>query len=357
MSVSILQIGHIGEAGAFDSVLATPAVTIQPLEEQTESRSLKLQPSDTSVESGLLFTRTIFPLIKTGRGILSLPGISQPVEFKVPESEVKRLLYKAKLYRKLKYIERVFNVILSLPEEISSEEVKSLEIVFRGITEGAFSMREPQATFRISPQDIDLNTPPYFGPGQFDASVGEDINLLGQRLKVGPITVRIDKAELASPGVVDQIQKGSIESVVVRFEILDNQIRFRFEDYIKQPREHLLESLECFKQELALVEPKELVDLVSDPLAKDVSSFEAAQIAVGWTQHNDLPDRYCPQEPEFDSDSKHWRVPIYLIYTSGEGGPVGEIIIDVKTGEIVSHTPIEEIRSKGLALAEQILHA
>lgn len=329
-------------------------------EPQDEKLEIGLQSSGETVDGRLLLTRAVFHVVRSGRATLSLPGIDEPLEVGVrslSESEEKGLLYRAKLYRKLKYIERVFNVKFSLPPEISSEEVKRVEIVFRGITEGAFSTREPGATFRISPGDINQSEPPYLRPGQFNAALGEGIELLDRLLNVGPITIHIDKAALANPRIMDEIQNGSQEPVVARFEILDNQMGFCFEDYAKKSREALVEPLERFKEELALEEPEELVALVSAPLAKDVSSYEASQIAVGWTQYNDLPDRYCPQAPELDAAAGQWHVPIYLVHSNGEGGLVGEVVIDEKTGVIVSHTPVDELRSQGRALAEQILHA
>jgi len=327
---------------------------------QDEKLEIGLQSSDETVDGRLLLSRAVFHLVRSGRAVLSLPGIDEPQEVAVSplsESAEKRLLYGAKLYRKLKYIERVFSVKFSLPGEISSEVVKRVEIVFRGITEGAFSTREPRATFLISPEDINLSEPPYLGPGQFDVSIGEEIELFDRPLKVGPITIHIDKAELANPRIIDEIQKGSEEPVAARFEILDNQMSFRFENYANKSREDLVEPLERFKQELALEEPEELVALVSDPLAKDVSSDEASQIAVGWTFYNRLPDRYCPQEPEVDGSTGHWRVPIWLVYANGEGGPVGDLLIHKKSGVVLSHTPMEELRSKAMALADTILHA
>jgi hypothetical protein len=97
--------------------------------------------------------------------------------------------------------------------------------------------------------------------------------------------------------------------------------------------------------------------LVDEPLQSDVSGLEAGQIAMGWTFYSNLPDRYCPQEPEIDQSTGHWRVPIWLVYANGEGGRVGDLLVHKKTGVILSHTSIEELRSKALALAETMLHA
>ena len=330
-----------------------------PTQPQDEKLEIGLQSFDETVDGRLVVTRALFRLVRSGRGALALPGIEEPLEVGVTlsESGAEKLLYGAKLYRKLKYIERVFNVKFSLPNEISSKEVQSVERVFRGITEGAFSMRYAEATFRFSPHDINLSEPPYSSPGHFDAIISEEIGLFDQSLRVGLVTVYIDRAHLANPRVMDEVLKGSNEPVLVRFEILDNQMRFRFEDYVKQSREALVEPLERFKQELALEDPEELVDLVSEPLAKDVSSSEAAQIAVGWTFYTRLTDRFCPQDPEIDQSTGHWRVPIWLVYANGEGGSVGDLLIHKKSGVILSHTPMEEIRSRAMALADTILHA
>ena len=87
----------------------------------------------------------------------------------------------------------------------------------------------------------------------------------------------------------------------------------------------------------------------------DVNTEEANLIAMGWLQYNYLPDRYCPQEPILDETNKIWRVPIYLVYASGEGGEVGELQIDIKTRKVISHTPIDTIKAKGKILAEKII--
>jgi hypothetical protein len=330
-------------------------------QEETQVRKFHLEPSDKTVEGGVIFSRAAFALTEAGRGLLYVQEISEePLSFDAnPLSELKKrmLLYRAKTLRKLQYIQDVFNVRFMLPDLISSEEANQIEIVFRGITEGEFSTRSMDATFLIDSQDINLDNPPFSGIGQFDAGIGNKIELFGQQLSVGPMSVHLERAELANPRVVDQVLKGSDKSIAVRFEVLDNQMRFRFENYAQIPKEDLVKRLEDYKQQLLFDEPRELADSVTSFLANDVSSFEASQIAVGWQFYNGLPDRFCPQEPELDEAAGQWHVPIWLVYTGGEGGLVGALIIDKKTGAIISHTPIEEILSKGMGLAEKILHA
>ena len=318
-------------------------------------------PSDRTVDGAILFSRVLFFLSKAYKCSLVTSDSGEIFNADLlpfSKEQIQGVFTIAKLARKLKYIQNVFNVEFLLPRMIPSSEFRKAEIVFRGITEGEFTLRATDFTFiEVPPLDINLTKPPFEGCGTLSRKIEDQITLFGKQLLVGPVIVHLDKAELASPKVVDHIRKGLTSPIDVRFEVLDNQITYRFESYMRKSRSQQMQRLNRFKHELAQQEQKELVDLVDESLQNDVSSDEAVQIAVGWTQYNDLPDRYCPQEPELDSDSEHWRVPIYLIYANGEGGPVGELIIDVKTGEIVSHTPIEEIRSKGLALAEQILHA
>lgn len=100
----------------------------------------------------------------------------------------------------------------------------------------------------------------------------------------------------------------------------------------------------------------ELVDSMSETGVSNVSAEEAYMIAVGWIESNKLPDRYCPQPSVFVSSANVWRAPLWLGYPNGQGGEVGELLIDVKTGKVVSHTPLEEVRSRGKKLARELLH-
>ncbi|GEM_PF-1069283 len=320
-------------------------------------KSFLVQPSSNPVDAEILYTRVMYCLHKSGECYLIATNFGRLFGIglgPILRAEEQQLLYRAKLYRKLKFIQNVFRVQFTIPQSISADEVSTIDSIFRGITEGEFITRSSEGTFTdITPSEIDLTQPPFDGIGRFSRKIGNKVSLFGKNLDVGPITVSLQKAELADPNVVRQIRSGSTQPIDVRFAVLDNQVIHRFESYARQPRKRLLQRLNRFKQQLAREEPPELVNLVTESLQRDVSSEEALQIAMGWTQYNELPDRYCPQEPEIDSATGHWRVPVWLVYTSGEGGPVGEIIIDKKTGVIINHTPIEEMRSRALSLSNE----
>lgn len=328
--------------------------------QQSGIERLLVQASDNTVKAELLRTRVAFAIAMAGEWILHMNHQVAKVEHQrgpYTEANENQIRYRAKIFRKLKYIEESFGLCFSVPETMSGHEVRQIETIFRGMTEGEFRGRANAMSFKLLPSMIDLSKPPFSGMGKFFYPVEAPIKLFDQDIPVGRFTVHLEKAELANPRVVEHLHKGSRKPIEVRFEVLDNQVVYRFDNYAGQPRQHLRQRLDQFKQKLARDEPRELVDLVDEPIQDDVSRREATQIAVGWTFYSHLPDRYCPQEPEIDDTTGHWRVPIWLVYASGEGGPVGEVIIDKKTGEIVRHTPIDELRSKGLALAEKILNA
>jgi hypothetical protein len=331
-------------------------------EPQGKVKSFIVRPSDNTVNGELLRTRVVFSMARADKWLLytnNAVGVFERRHNLSTALDEQELLYRAKLYRKLKYIEESFGVRFSLPDTISGKEVGRIETIFRGITEGEFITRGGEITTpKILPQsNVDLTKPPFAGPGEFAYTSESPIKLLGKPLSVGPIKVVLKKSELANKRVLEQIRNGWKRPVDLRFIVYDHQILYRFEKFASQPQELLVQELDRFKQGLSGEEPKELVDLICESLVGNVSSDEATHIAMGWTLYHGLPDRYCPQEPNFNEAVGHWRVPIWLVYANGEGGPVGEVVIDNKTGEIIRHTPIEKLRSEGLALAEKILHA
>lgn len=320
---------------------------------------VEVAASDNTVRGELLRTRVVFSMAAADTWFLKLPGgvtVRGRTKHRSAANETE-LLYRVKIYRKLAYLEEFFGLHFLVPNTISGDEVQRIETVFRGITEGQFRGRANAILFNLLPSMIDLSKPPFSGIGEFTYEVGAPVKLFDQHVPVGRFTVHLEKAELANPRAVEPVRKGSREPIDVRFEVLDNQVLYRFEAFATHPRQQLSERLDQFKQELALEEPRQLVDLIDEHIQNDVSKREATQIAVGWQFYSHLPDRYCPQEPEIDDTTGHWRVPIWLLYANGEGGPVGEVIVDKKTGEIVRHTPFDELRREALALAENILNA
>ncbi|MCA1613442.1 MAG: hypothetical protein LC800_04635 [Acidobacteria bacterium] len=58
--------------------------------------------------------------------------------------------------------------------------------------------------------------------------------------------------------------------------------------------------------------------------------------------------------PQLDENGDVWHVPVVLTYALvGPVGEVGEVLVSAGTEEVVSHTPVEEMKERALALYEQ----
>jgi hypothetical protein len=88
-------------------------------------------------------------------------------------------------------------------------------------------------------------------------------------------------------------------------------------------------------------------------IAPTVTALEA-QGAANLFLSDHLGDRFLAVRPQLDEGGDVWRVPVVLTYAIiGSLGEVGQITVNASSEEIVSHTPIEEIKERARALYEQ----
>ena len=113
------------------------------------------------------------------------------------------------------------------------------------------------------------------------------------------------------------------------------------------PANDLVETVKALPEERQ-DEVREFIDLLG-------MSEEIIAVAMDWMTDR-LPDRYCAGDPRLDVLKHRWRLPIFLSYPSGKGGVVGEMEVDARTNEVISHTPIEELRTRGRKLAQELFH-
>jgi hypothetical protein len=74
-----------------------------------------------------------------------------------------------------------------------------------------------------------------------------------------------------------------------------------------------------------------------------------AQALVNNFLSDSLPDRFTANLAEW-VDNK-WRVSVILAYPYiGSLGTVGEVEVDAETAQILSHTPLEQMKQTGIAL-------
>lgn len=87
--------------------------------------------------------------------------------------------------------------------------------------------------------------------------------------------------------------------------------------------------------------------------APTVTALEA-QGAANLFLSDHLGDRFLAVRPQLDEGRDVWRVPVVLTYAAvGPVGEVGEVVVSAVNEEVVSHTPIEEMKERALALYEE----
>jgi len=79
-----------------------------------------------------------------------------------------------------------------------------------------------------------------------------------------------------------------------------------------------------------------------------------AQAEANYFLLTHLGDRFVADDPSLDSVTGVWRVPVLLSYSLiGPVGKTGEVMVSLDSEQIVSHTPLDEMKSAALALYEQ----
>jgi hypothetical protein len=87
--------------------------------------------------------------------------------------------------------------------------------------------------------------------------------------------------------------------------------------------------------------------------APTVTALEAQGVANLFLSDH-LGDRFLAVRPQLDENGDVWRVSVVLTYAVvGPVGEVGEILVSASTEEVVSHTPVEEMKERARALYEQ----
>jgi hypothetical protein len=320
-----------------------------------------LSPSEDSVEAELLYTRVWYTLVKVGECRFRSSDINLPLTLRIePEApdEVNKVLFRAKVCRKLAFLERIFKRNFHFPRQISAEEIRKVEIIFRGITEGEFAIRGSDITFEnVIPSELNLNAPPFSEPGPFTRLVGDREYLFGHWIDLGKLIIKLNHAELANPRILKRMADAPNQPVNLRFIVPDHQIIHSFSSYIAMPEKLRSRRLKEFIRYLSQSEPPELADSIKELLVSNLSAESAIQITSDWLMLNQLPDRFSAQKPELNTTAAYWRVPVYFVYSGGQHGLVGEVDIDIKTGAIKKATPIDELLEKAEEVSERIIHA
>ncbi len=84
-----------------------------------------------------------------------------------------------------------------------------------------------------------------------------------------------------------------------------------------------------------------------------ITAFEAQAAANGFLLDH-LPDRYGAYDPQLEPAGQAWRVSVLLTYPFiGSIGEVGEVRVSAFSEDIISFTPLDEMRERARQLYDQ----
>lgn len=344
---------------SFQSISSDFEPTIEfVLSEVTNEISVKPKPAGlNSVESEILYTRFYWTLIASQS--ISLLSNENEVFFRISITEDIRntwesIKYRAKLFRKLAFLEYFFDRRFSIPIQLPWQDAMAIEILFRGITEGEFEFPAGRA-FRIPLNTVDLsslNNPPFSHPGKWVYKLPVDIEtILGVVFPVGPRTITANRATLANPRSLMDIKRGQ-GSNEVSINILDHVVSCRFEKYADSKKLQVNKGkLNKFKNLLRKNEPDALVSLLDSSLAS-IPSDVAIEMAEGILQFYDFPDRFILSDPALFEEN--WHIKIGLTYSDRDPFWLDTLIIDRNTGRLSMKKSFEDLLEEGRKLSREI---
>ena len=68
---------------------------------------------------------------------------------------------------------------------------------------------------------------------------------------------------------------------------------------------------------------------------------------------SEVGSQFAAGDPEFDAANNLWQVPLLLITPGLVVGQAGEAIVSAESGEIISHTEIEQIHAMAASLRKR----
>lgn len=321
-------------------------------------KEFKIHPSDNGVQGEILYTRLFFSIADIKKCSLHFKDIDfPPFNFgfsEIPLQDRKVILYRAKLFRKLGFIERVFEKTkINVPEDITPNEAQQIEILFRGLTEGEFT--NPSDSFvtiynyKVSKSDLQNNF--LFSKREFSLEFNEKFFILGRFFEVGKIVIRVEKASVANPRKIRDVKENEVIDEL-RLNVFDSQIRYTFEKYNNAERlSKNKQKLKRFRDLLQNEEPNFLASLLDESLA-EIDGKSAIETLEALLQYYDFPDRFSVLKPKLQKNQ--WKVPIALTYPKQEPILLADAFVDMRTGKVEMKISFDELLKKGKKKAKEV---
>ncbi len=336
-------------------------IVLEKKKTKVEIKDFKVERSDNSVQGELLYTRIFLMLSEIKKCSVYIKNIGfPPFNFsfaELPTEEKNNMLRRAKLARKLRFLEIFFKTKFNLPqapEEFDGKDIRHTEILFRGIIEGEFSISDdsPIIILNYKLSQVDLQSPFIPQKREFTFESDEDLLVLGKLFSIGKITCKVKKGSIANSHIFKNYETGEMIPSL-RLNNFDYRVHYRFERYANSER--LLKNrqkLDYFKNNLQKEEPDFLVNLLDETLAQEITEKLAIEIVEGLLQYYDFPDRFSVLKPKLEKTK--WRVPIGLTYPKHELIWLADAFVDIKTGKVEMKIAFEELLKKGKKKAKEV---
>lgn len=318
-----------------------------------------------TAQAGIEQTRFLYLLQESHEMCLVIPGIDQPVPIVaelLSKDEKKTLIYRARVFRKLRFLEIAFGVEFPIPPVMSNDDIATIDTVIRGITRGNVFSKMHSATLsreNVTAEYIESLLDRIGKPASFD----HVFTLFGVPL-VGPVLgVIMDSTidniyELRQIG--EEIKAGKqVESIEIVLGSFSGQVTFYFKKSVDELKA-TINQLVTFVKILVDEEPVELAQQVWFPINGEVSSLEASEIAMAFVFLGKNPEVKLTIKVigcDLSIDSKYWVVRLALIKKEQEDkADLAVVFINRWTGTLF-YPPTKEEASRlaGKHLLEQIL--
>lgn len=348
--------------GYFESF--DPKVSCRVFFEETNKKiTISIVPKDNTVEAGILSTRLWLKILKSKEAFFykEETGTKKLIQIKIDllsEENRNKVITLAKVYRKLKFIEEKFGIKFSVPTTINSYDLAKIETVFRGITRGVVYFDTERITlegFQPNKESLPELTENVIKDFSFKQ---EGIELFGQNLLVGTISIQIPSAKIVNIEKIHQLSLGSLERANLEVLALNKVVFLVFQEFIRD-LELQRKELEDFIKQLSLKESENISKITSEPILGYITDNEAKEIAFNklspeWRKL--VTEGLVRLEAFLDKEHSRW----LIFIVEREEVIENELVclaINKDTGEVIGEgylisNKIREIISQGIEIKD-----
>lgn len=320
----------------------------------TGKGAFTLHTEKMTAQAGIEQTRFVYLLQESHEMYLVVPETDELLKIipdPLSEGELKTLIYRARVFRKLRFLEIALGVEFPIPSVMSNDDIATIDTVFRGLTRGNVFSKMHSATLSRengTPEYIESLSDRIGKPASFD----HVFTLFGVPL-VGPVLGVIMDSTIDNiyelRQIAEEIKAGKqVESIEIVLGSLSGQVTFHFKKSVDELKA-TINQLVDFLKTLADVEPIELAEQVWSPISGEVSSLESAEIAIAFVRFAKGADtKFTIQvlRQDLSVDSKYWVVQLALINKNQEDkADLALVFVNRWTGQIF-HPPTKEKASQ-----------